>query len=388
MRRKLLLLCMAVITLVTIGFIALIADITWDQYQDTKEWEDTSLGEDLSQVPPFLARNYVRAEDKEALQVWSRVGRALTEIDANGGIEPSRKTSYESLLEDSVTWQETYEITEGDVAVQNERLRLYLEIEDALETVYASPETETLQALTNRLYNLEVDTHADVHTVYLDKLSQVARDYSALSSFLADSLPDLGTIEDKTLTVNIDIGPKNTEKLITEIEANGLQKFPFVDQIYGLLTGEDWDTILERNAISREYQKWQDAKAALEALSKSDYYNVSIITTYRQALDAGLETEVAEKDGYTIDPNSPVESVSYNGKPLAEDRYVRYGTPVVVSIKEIYVELPKEEIPPEETPDPPETEAPEGPDDGWDEDWDTEEPQAPEGPDDGWTEEW
>ena len=52
MRRKLLLLCMAVITLVTIGFIALIADITWDQYQDTKEWEDTSLGEDLSQVPP------------------------------------------------------------------------------------------------------------------------------------------------------------------------------------------------------------------------------------------------------------------------------------------------------------------------------------------------
>ena len=206
-----------------------------------------------------------------------------------------------------------------------------------------------------------------------------------LSSFLADSLPDLGTIEDKTLTVNIDIGPKNTEKLITEIEANGLQKFPFVDQIYGLLTGEDWDTILERNAISREYQKWQDAKAALEALSKSDYYNVSVITTYQQALDAGLETEVTEKEGYTIDPNSPVESVSYNGKPLAEDRYVRYGTPVVVSIKEIYVELPKEEIPPEETP---ETEVPEGPDDGWDEDWDTEEPQAPEGPDDGWTEEW
>lgn len=385
MRRKLLLLCMAVITLVTIGFIALIAEITWDQYQDTKEWEDTSLGEDLSQVPPFLARNYVRAEDKEALQVWNRVGGALKEIDANGGIEPSRKVSYESLLEESVTWQEMYQITEGDVAVQNERLRLYLEIEDALETVYASPETETLQALTNRLYNLEVDTHADVHTVYLDKLSQVARDYSALASFLTDSLPYLGTIKDKTLTVNIDIGPKNTEKLITEIETNGLQKFPFVDQIYGLLTGEDWDTILKRNAISREYQTWQDAKATLEALSKSDYYNVSVITTYQQALDAGLETEVTEKDGYTIDSNSPVESISYNGKPLAEDRYVRYGTPVIVSIKEIYVEIPKEEISPEETP---ETEVPEGPDDGWDEDWDTEEPQAPEGPDDGWTEEW
>ena len=149
MRRKILLMCMAFITLVTIGFIALIAEITWDQYQDTKEWEDTSLGEDLSQVPPFLARNYVRAEDKEALQVWSRVGEALKEIDVNGGIEPSRKTSYESLLEDSVTWQETYGITEGDVAVQNERLRLYLEIEEVLGTVQKS----TVDKPVRRLYH-------------------------------------------------------------------------------------------------------------------------------------------------------------------------------------------------------------------------------------------
>ena len=67
MIKKILIGCMIFASLVTIGFIALIANITWDQYQDTKEWEDTTFGEELSQVPPFLARNYVKAEDKEAV---------------------------------------------------------------------------------------------------------------------------------------------------------------------------------------------------------------------------------------------------------------------------------------------------------------------------------
>ena len=126
MIRKILIGAIVLATLVTVGFIALIADITWEQYQDTKEWEDTSFGEAMSEVPPFLARNYVRAEDKEAVLIWNEVAQALNQIDEDKGIRDGKRSEYEQILQKSKEEQEAYGLTEGKVPLLNERLSHYL----------------------------------------------------------------------------------------------------------------------------------------------------------------------------------------------------------------------------------------------------------------------
>lgn len=406
MIKKILIGCMIFASLVTIGFIALIANITWEQYQDTKEWEDTTFGEELSQVPPFLARNYVKAEDKEAVLIWNEAAQALSQIDTEEGVDPKKRENYEQILQESQAEQEAYGLTEGKVPLLNERLSLYLELEDAIASAYDKPETETLKELSTRLYNVNVQVQAPVHSVYFERLQTIAEDYKNLAAFLTDTLPKLGTIEEKVLTVSIDVGPKNTEQAVKALEEGNLRNFSFLKKLYDLLTGDTWDTILKRNEISRAYYTWMDAKEELESLSQSQYYSVSVIATYQQALDAGLSVNVEEKDGYAIDPNSPVESISYNGTVLTEDQYIRYGTEVTVEITEQYVEIPKPEgevQPPEEpAEDVPEkgtdngqTENPDLPSETIPEDPGTpgtpetpETPENPETPEDGWIEEW
>lgn len=402
MIRKILIGAMVLATLVTVGFIALIADITWEQYQDTKEWEDTSFGEAMSEVPPFLARNYVRAEDKEAVLIWNEVAQALNQIDTDKGIRDGKRSEYEQILQKSKEEQEAYGLTEGEVPLLNERLSLYLELEDAIQQAYTEPATETLKDVSTRLYSLNVEVQAPVHAVYFEKLNTIAADYQALADFLSDTLPMLGTLQEKVLTVNTSMDRDITEAILNQLEEGNLRKFPFLEKLYRLLSGDSWSTILYRNQISRQYQAWMAAKANLEALSKSSYYGVSSIQTYQQATDAGLSVNVEERDGYTVDPNSPVEAISYDGIVLTQDQYIRYGTPVVVELTEKYIPVPE----PEGTPTPDEgttstlegTQTPEEgitptpettptPEEGTTSTPETT-PTPPPTPDDGWTEEW
>ena len=61
---KLLFVLMLAFTLYLIGTIV---SITWEQYQDTKDWESISIQGELKDVPPFLAKNYINLQDKEAV---------------------------------------------------------------------------------------------------------------------------------------------------------------------------------------------------------------------------------------------------------------------------------------------------------------------------------
>lgn len=404
--RKILLILMVLGALGTVAFIALITDITWEQYQDTKEWEDTSFGEELSKVPPFLARNYVKAEDKEAVLIWNETAQTLAQIDEDKGVRDGKRKTYEEILARSKAEQEAYGLTEGEVPLLNERLSLYLELEDALDKAYDTPATDTLKELSTRLYNIHVQVQAPVHDVYFERLNTVANDYRALSDFLSETLPTLGSISEKVLIVNIGMDQDETKAVVKTLEEGNLRKFPFLEKLYRLLTGNAWEQILYRNQVSRAYQDWSAAKGELESLSQSQYYSVSVISTYQQALDAGLTVQVDERDGYTVDPNSPVEAITYEGKVLTLDQYIRYGTPVTVELTETYVPIPEPEEPkPEETPTPEVTPTPtpeetptpmpapeETPTPTPGETPAPEETPTPETPsttpDDGWTEDW
>lgn len=382
MRKKLGIALLLLITLSTIGLITLIASVTWEQYQDTKAWQNTKLTGELKDIPPFLARNYVKAEDKEAVQAWQQVADSLQEIEQEQGIDPEKRDLYDQRLQLAVEKQTAYEITTGEIAENNANLQLYLDIETAMETAYESPQTKALQEVTTRLYGVYTEHPTTMHTVYFDQLRTIATDYANLSTFLTKTLPSLGVIDEQTLTVSTKVSEKTTKQIKTSIEEQNLTKFAYVQKLYELLTGSKWEAILKRNQVSREYQQWQAAKQELESLSKSQYYGASTIVTYQQALDAGLSVEIEEQEGYTIDPNSPVESILYQGEPVASNQYIRYGTPVVVQIMEQYIAIPKPETPKEEEPETkPDEETPTDPEEEKEPDEETPEEKPEEKPD-------
>ena len=348
MKKKLGITVLLLITLSTLGMITLIASITWEQYQDTKAWQNTKLTGEMKDVPPFLARDYVKAHDKDAVQAWQQVANSLQEIEKNQGILPEKRNAYEQFLQASIEKQKSYEITTGEIAENNENLQLYLDIEAAMKTAYDVPQTKALQDVTTRLYTVYTKKPSTMHTIYFDKLRVIAEDYLHLSTFLSDTLPTLGVIDKKTLMVSTNVGETVTKQVKTMIEEQHLTKFSYVQKVYDLLTSSKWETILKRNQVSREYQQWINAKDQLESLSKSNYYGVSTIVTYQQALDAGLSVEVKEREGYTINPNSPVRAISYQGEILGDEQYIQYGTAVVVLIEEQYVPIPKPKEPEKE----------------------------------------
>lgn len=378
MKKKIGILLLVLITLSTVGMITLIGYVTWNQYQDTKAWTNTKLTGELKDVPPFLARDYVKAEDKDAVEAWQAVEQSLKEIETNQGITKEKRTEYEKILQKAVDKQTAYEITTGEIVKNSENLRLYLDIEIAMETAYETSQTKALQNVTNRLYASYMDTPTKTQEMYFEKLREIATDYQHLFIFLSDTLPTLGVIENGTLTVATTVGENITKQVKTVIEEQTLTKFPYVQKLYDLLTGSKWTSILKRNQISREYQKWMAAKEELESLSKTSYYGVSTIVTYQQAMDAGLDVEIEEREGYTIDPNSPVSGILYDGVLLQSNQYIRYGTPVIVQIEEQYIEIPKPEEPKEEESE--QSEEKPGDDDSDWEDWPEEDlPEKPDG---------
>lgn len=383
MRKRILIVLFFLALCGTFGIIGLIGSITWDQYQETRKWQELSLEGELKDVPPFLAKNYIRAEDREAVEAWDQVKTALTEIEEAGGISEGDVSHYEEIWKTASEKEKAYGLTSGDIIKQNERLWVYLDLEMVLKDAYEKPETEQIKSVTDRLYGIHIEKASPLDDIYFEKLSQIAADYKNLSAFLSETMPNLGTIADGALIVRTDVGPKVTENVRKEIEEKDLTKFPFVKDLYDRLDGQEWASLLRKTETVRAYQKWKAAEAKLESVQKSQYYAAATIVTYAQALEAGLEVRVTEKDGYTIDLNSPVESISYQGTAVSETQYIRYGTPVVVTIKEVYKEIPKPEVvepteeetsskeeekPDEEKPeDKPEELSEE--DDDWDEDW-------------------
>lgn len=396
MGKKIFLFFFVLMTGATIGIIALMGSITWDQYQDTKEWQNTEYGGKLKDTPPFLAKNYVDAKDQKAVKVWKKAAKIIDKAESVGGIPSEDWEGSQKTLSRSLKLQEEYGITAGEIDVQNKRLELYLELEKALAVAYESPSAETLKSLSDRLYALNLEKGVQADAIYFERLRTVAEDYKNLSLFLSDIFPRLGTVEGGTLVAGADTDEYVTAEVQAQITELGLTKFPFVDSLYQALGANDWAVALMRNETARQYHAWEAAKENLMSVQKSEYWSPAEVVTYQQALDRGLTVIVNEREGYTVDLQSPVSLIMKDGIPIAEGQYIRHGTPVEVTLLENYIEIPKEEEPQEETTGgekPKEKEEPgkkkekeedttPGEQEGQDE---PEEPEKPEGGhDDGW----
>ena len=338
---KLLFVLVLVFTLYLIGSIV---DITWKQYQATKDWESISIKGQLKDVPPFLAKNYINLDDKEAVETWQEVNKILADLAKDGQIKPENLENYREVLKHSIKMQEAYNITSGDVADQNKQLALYLEVEDTLRTAYDTPKTEELKSLTGKLYSANLDNSSAIQVNYLNRLKQVAKDYKEAKKFIKDTLPKLGTLSDGVLMGSTEMDEESTDEFIKEVREQKLDRFSFINDLLTRLKGDEWIKVLTHNQIIDDYELWQEAKSDLYNVDASDYVLVGDIKTYGDALDANLNTDVVKSDGYIIDKESKVISITYDGEILPKDKYIKRGANALVSIQASYKPKKKKSI--------------------------------------------
>lgn len=316
--------------------------LTWNQYDDTRQWDNSTFEGNMSDIPPELAKNYTNVDNKETLTIWAKVNESIDTIDKQGGITEDTFEGYRDIYDKAMQKQTDYKLQDGNVVQSNKQLQLYLDIFSFTQEAYTIPDSNTLQKLSGQLETLMmVDDHT-VNSTLHTQLGDITTHYRALASFIEHTLPILGIVDTETLTANIDLTSESTNTILQEIDTNGLTVFPYMKRLQSVLKDDTWSHILVRNTITQNFHKWQTEKAILEVLQKSDYYSVLSITTLQQAKDAGIVTPEKERDGYTIDMNSSVTVLTYEGQMLQSTQYIKKGTPVIATVDVRYVKIPEE----------------------------------------------
>lgn len=325
--------------------ILIIVSLIYRNYSDTKHWNKMNVNEEVHKVPPQLATDYVSQDNQKLMELLSRVDDALSDIEDNDGIDEADFDDYRRLHEDVSDLQEGMDMDDNELTEPVQTLKLYLDIEQGIRSSYDKPDDEKLSKLTDRLANrfLE-DKETDLDEVYMGKLEKMAGDYAEIQQTI-DDIDALGDSKDNTLTIKTSATQDATDTILNHIDEHDLTDYRHIGNLQTLLTSSDWDDVLKYTKAEREYNEWQDAKGQLEALAQSDYLPVSAFQTYQDVKDAGYSADIDEKDGYTVDDNSPVTMVTVDGEEVANDAYFYKSADVAFAIDEEYIEKkqPKQE---------------------------------------------
>ncbi|MFD2386648.1 hypothetical protein [Enterococcus rivorum] len=98
----------------------------------------------------------------------------------------------------------------------------------------------------------------------------------------------------------------------------------------------DWINAVTMNEVANQYDQWQMQKQMMQALTQKDYIDITAITTYKEALEAGIRVEVFERELHEIALDSPIKEIRYNGERVIPGEYVLKGTPLTATISPRY----------------------------------------------------
>lgn len=357
MKRKILWGVISIIVVASLGLTVFIGVFIFDQYQDTKHWESSPLIDDIHNVPPAFASNYMPLDDRLTLEILTKVNATLESIAKSEGIPSDKIATYVKVYEEAKALEVERELEGNAVMTNTNRLGLYIDIERTLEFAYVDPNPEPLQLVSNRLATYMLEDLQPLDTLYYNRLSKVSSDYVTLQKFSSEALASLGVLNGTILTVDVKMTYDMTHNLIQQIEDSQLTRFEHVEKLEKVLKSDEWARITKANASTRKFYEWEESRKVLEALMKSDYVPISSLITYSDALAYHSENELIAPQGYIIDPNSPIAQISYAGRVLKSDEYVKRGTHLIFDITPEYIlverpvdtpviEEPQPEVPP------------------------------------------
>lgn len=322
--RAVFLFCIIAVAVLSVFLIWMAYRVTVTQYEETLVWENTAYTVPLADIEPVLVSNVIDTDVVTAASSWERLDAYVENLS---GQIPDR-TEAEQILNEAKRWQEVY----GLDSLSIDRLRLYLDLEDAITEAYETLNTENLERLSVELSDLEREDLTTSGQYYQDYIRQVYSDFQTAKTLMEETVDSVGTFENGVWTLPYTYAGTELNEIASQLST--LEKFPLlcsVDDLSYQLT-----EILRYNENAREYLTYHAFLGKVEASSRSDYVQASSITTYEDAVSFGCNIRLDERDGFTVSPLSPVESLSYRGELLDGNEYVKRGAPLTAQIDEIY----------------------------------------------------
>lgn len=328
----------------SLGYSTYVASSLQEKYEETIKWDNSSLLSQIHQVPPSLAKNYITHEEQKLFTILTEVNMSLNEIIDNVGVLDSKKDGYWKLYNEAKEViennKELYEsFTDKEII---EDFKLYLEADETIKTAYNDYSLENLKKHSEKFSKRLSKRNNEFERSLFEQLRQISKDYVVLEEFSKRILPQLGVVDNKILSVKLEVTKEMTNSILNEIKDKKLYKFKHISKLEKILEGAVWNTIVDNNRITKEYLAWQDAKAVLETLTKSDYILVGKLKTTKDILDYDPSASLAYKPGYTIDDDSKVLGVYMGNTMLDDDLYMKKGSHVWYSIEYKYTKTPEQ----------------------------------------------
>lgn len=316
---------MLVIAGMSLYLIKTTAEVTVNQYNETLTWQNTAYDVPLSDISPVLVSNRVDTDVVSAAHAWEALESYVAGLDENGIQD---KDEARELFDEAVIWQEKYNLRSEAI----ERLRLYLDIEEAVPEAYETLDTERLQSLLTSLHALELEENTPTGKTYMDRISQVASDFKNVHEMMEQTVLSVGTFENGIWTIPHTVTREELSDVLKQAQA--LQKFPAMQDTADVLS--DVADVLNSNRNAQEYFGYREFYDSVAGIDRSQYVPVSSIYTYEQAIDFGCQIYEYPPEGYTISPDSPVTGIYYDGRKLENNEYIRRGTMVEAKVAPVY----------------------------------------------------
>lgn len=306
------------------------------QYQQTAVWKNTKLEGTLNNVPPELTKNYFTTDQVDDLEIWKKLEEELQMIQQQKMIPLENVERLEEIYQQALMSKEKQHITDGEIAAQIKLLRIYLDITTFVPEAYKNPEPTRLSTLYHQMEYLTLEDDSEVNNAYLQQLTTIVKDYNSLKEFIDTTLPLLGEVSEHSVLVNRKLTTVDTNSILAQIKKMDLIKFPNIKELNILLMSGDWINAITMNEVANQYDQWQMQKQMMRALTQKDYIDITAITTYKEALEAGIRVEVFERELYEIALDSPIKEIRYNGEKVIPGEYVLKGTPLTATISPRY----------------------------------------------------
>lgn len=325
--------------LITIGALVVggVSSTVVYKYQKTKHWESTVLTKSYDKLPPELVSNHISRNDIKRAKEIVELSDFITSLQKKEGLSASDKTTIKDYLKDEKRL--TKGLTSTDLKDKFAYLHWLTDTQNFIESAYSNPNSQTL----NNLIGQSSKYSSSIDNSYKKQLSSIGDDYTALNKFLDETIQVLGTFTNNTLTIKTAVDASDTKLMIKAMDKNDLTRFKPVKKFKELLESDKYQKLLDSNRRYQDKQAWLKYKAAFESLTKSQFYPASSIKTLEDARNLGLSVVNADtRQGYVLQPNSKVTKLTLSdGTTVHDDQYIKYGTPLNVTIAATYMKLPE-----------------------------------------------
>lgn len=329
----------------SLSYSIFMADSMYKKYNATIKWENSSLLSNIHQVPPQLAQNYISTEEQKVFKILTDVNIALEEIKLAGEVSEEKYNEYWLLYEKSKKGLEESDLYES---MENKDIfndfSLYLKADLAIKESYKDLNVEILDEYSKTFANRLAKEDSKIEKSFLNQLNEISKDLEELNEFSSYAVSKLGVVEEDTLYVDKLVNKTITAELIEDIKEKDLTRFSHIKNLFDILNGDSWNQIVDHNASSLEYYAWKESQEILDSLLHSNYISVSSFKTVQDVLSYQPSISLEEKKNFTINRDSIVTGVYYNGEKMDENLYVKRGIPLNFAINYQYTENPKSTV--------------------------------------------